>query len=82
MLVFGGGLIPRDKKDRPAILTVRLPQGDGLHLSETKPEFLAGAPRKISPVYPPVLTALQEPVGQRLERYTIGSVPLHKGTSR
>ena len=32
------------KEDQSTILSMRLPQSDSLHLSETKPEIAAGCP--------------------------------------
>ncbi len=59
------------KKDQSTILRLRLPQGDSLHLSETRQEILAGSLRKISPAYPSALTALLAAVGIAL--YSTGA---------
>jgi hypothetical protein len=56
------------KEDQSTILRMRPPQGDSLHLSETRPEILAASPRKISPLYPSASTAVWGPV--RLEPWT------------
>ena len=45
------------KEDQSTILSMRLPQSDSLHLSETKPEISAGCPTVAEAIRAAVLVA-------------------------